>query len=142
MKRCARLEWERHKSSRTKKKCFHQAKSHCQSLLREVENTWWKEKAQEIQNYANNRDLKNFYNATKQLYGPTPASAGALLADDNTTVLTDPLEILERWKQDFETLLNRTTTPAVDYLANKPQHKIQHWMSLPPTYNAFQEALR
>ena len=60
MKRRARLEWERHKSSRTKKKCFHQAKSHCQSLLREVENTWWKEKAQEIQNYADKRDLKNF----------------------------------------------------------------------------------
>ena len=52
------------------------------------------------------------------------------------------MEILERWKQHFDTLLNRTTTPAVDYLENIPQHQIQHWMSLPPTYNEFQEAPR
>ena len=48
-------------------------KRQCQTKLREIQNNWWQQKASRLQWCADNRDLKNFYAGTKQLYGPAPS---------------------------------------------------------------------
>ena len=49
-------------------------------------------------------------------------STGTLLAADSTTILTDPLDILERLREHFSTLLNQESTAAEDFLRNVPSH--------------------
>ena len=47
-----------------------------------MQDSWLKQKAEEIQNYADKNDMKSFYDATKTVYGPQPASSSPLLSAD------------------------------------------------------------
>ena len=109
-------------------------------MLREIQNKWWQQKASELQRYADTRDLRNFYAGTKQLNGPVRTSTGTLLAADSTAILTDPLDILERWREHFSTLLNQESTAAEDFLRNVLSHPPQPWMSQPPSLVEFEKA--
>ncbi|XP_035699634.1 uncharacterized protein LOC118432212 [Branchiostoma floridae] len=57
------------------------------------------------------------------------------------TALTDDQAILNRWREHFQTLLNRPSSAAEDLLRKVPQHDVRQWMSLPPSYAEFQKAL-
>ena len=45
-----------------------------QRRLRQMQDSWLNQKAEEIQNYADKNDMKRFYDAIKTVYGPQPAS--------------------------------------------------------------------
>jgi len=140
-KRSARLDYEAHKNSGAKKKSARDAKAACQTLIREKQNCWWIRKAEEIQSYADTMDLKNFHSATKKLYGPIPSCTGALLSSDNETVLTNPTDILNRWKEHFSELLNRDSNAEEECLQRLPQLPEQLWMALPPRFHEMKSAL-
>ncbi|KAI8493246.1 hypothetical protein Bbelb_292500 [Branchiostoma belcheri] len=107
-----------------------------------MRNLWWQEKAKEIQSYADNRDLRRFYAATKEIFGPRRGCTNTLQAADGTTTLTEDQAILQRWQEHFQTLLNRPSTASDDLLCKVPQHPVRHWMSVPPSYAEFQKALK
>ncbi|KAI8496700.1 hypothetical protein Bbelb_253550 [Branchiostoma belcheri] len=138
-KRSARLAWE-NRPTRAGLRRFRKAKQECQRRLREMRNLWWQEK--EIQSYADNRDLRRFYAATKEIFGPRRGCTNTLQAADGTTTLTEDQAILQRWQEHFQTLLNRPSTASDDLLCKVPQYPVRHWMSVPPSYAEFQKALK
>lgn len=140
-KRMARLAHEQDTRCQRKKACYHDLKKLCQTKLREIQNQWWTQKAVELQQYADSRDLRNFYAGTKELYGPVRSSVGSLLSADSSTILTDPTDILERWRDHFYQLLNRPSTAADDFLKNVQQHPVQLWMNESPTLLELEKAM-
>ena len=139
-KKSARLSLE-NRYTRASSIRFQEAKQECQRKIREIQNLWWQKKAREIQSYADGRDLRRFYAATKEIFGPRRVNSNALKTADEKTTLTEGQDILKRWKEHFEELLNRTSTAADDLLNNVPQLPIRHWMSIPPTFSEFLKAM-
>ncbi|KAK3885996.1 hypothetical protein Pcinc_009823 [Petrolisthes cinctipes] len=119
-----------------------QAVADCQRGIREVQNTWWQRKAAEIQNYADQRDLRRFYAATKEVFSPTRSSVGGLKDVDGATTMTDSEGILSRWKSHFENLLNYQANTPNDLIRMTPQYPVRHWMSLPPSIQDFDKAIK
>jgi len=56
--------------SPTLKATFNAARTATQRALRSMEDTWWVQKAQEIQNLADCNNIQGFYDAIKALHGP------------------------------------------------------------------------
>ncbi|XP_076029805.1 uncharacterized protein LOC143018332 [Oratosquilla oratoria] len=112
-KRKARLALDQDPNSQSKKAKYAQAKSQCQARLREIQNEWWQQMAQDLQGYADSRDLKSFFVGTKKIFGPKHTAAGTLLAIDNT-ILSEDNEIQTRWIECFNTLLNRNSSAQQD----------------------------
>ncbi|KAK3887542.1 hypothetical protein Pcinc_005572 [Petrolisthes cinctipes] len=108
------------------KRTHKQAVADCQRGIREVKNTWWQRKAAEIQSYADQRDLRRFYVATKEVFGPTRSSVGGLKDVDGATTITDSEGILSRWKSHFENLLNDQANTTNDLICMTPQYPVRH----------------
>ena len=140
-KRKARLDMESH-ATRGNMLKFRKASRTCQKVLREIQNAWWRKKAEEIQAYSDQRDMRRFYAAMKEIYGPTRSSINHVKDIDGTTVLSEPDRILERWKNHFETLFNNHSTTPADLLRNSTQAPTQHWMSEPPTPDELTKAMK
>ncbi|KAK3860523.1 hypothetical protein Pcinc_033430 [Petrolisthes cinctipes] len=124
------------------KRTHKQAVADCQRGIREVQNTWWQRKAADTQNYADQRDLRRFYAATKEVFGPTRSSVGGLKDVDGATTITDSEGILSRWKSHFENLLNDQANTPNDLIRMTPQYPVRHWMSLPPSIQDFDKAIK
>ncbi|XP_076059549.1 uncharacterized protein LOC143036186 [Oratosquilla oratoria] len=140
-KRRARIALDQDSNSQPKKAKYAQAKSQCQARLREIQNEWWQQMVQDLQGYADSSDLKSFFVGTKKIFGPKHTAAGTLLAADKS-ILTEDHEIQNRWIEHFNTLLNRNSAAQQDFLRNVPQHPPQLWMSLPPTLQELDVALK
>ncbi|XP_047111837.1 uncharacterized protein LOC124788611 [Schistocerca piceifrons] len=141
-KRDAYLSLAQDPSCAEKKAHFQELKQKCQSKIRVIKNKWWQQKATELQNLSDARNLRGFYAGIKELYGPIRSSSGTLKAADNSTILTESQDILNRWKEHFSSLLNRPSTAARDFLKNVPQHPPKPWMADPPTFQEFCKALK
>ena len=96
--------------STVKKDVLRNIRSTIQLKLRQMQDSWLSSKADEIQCFADRNDMKNFYSALKEIYGPTSSGSSPLLSADGTTLLTDKDKILERWAEHFNTVLNRPSS--------------------------------
>ena len=54
-----------------------------------MQDSWLSKKAEEIQSFADRKDLKKFHDALKTIYGPKSSGATPLLSADGSTLLTD-----------------------------------------------------
>lgn len=140
-KRQARLALENQPTA-ANKRAHKVAVADCQRGIREAQNTWWQRKAAELQSFADQRDLRSFYAATKEIFGPTRSSVGGLKDADGATTITDSEGILARWRSHFENLLNDHADTPDDLLRMTPQHPVRHWMALPPSIQDFNKALK
>ncbi|XP_076066157.1 uncharacterized protein LOC143039796 [Oratosquilla oratoria] len=88
------------------------------------------------------RDLRSFYAATKEIFGPTRSSVGGLKDVDEATIITDSEGILLRCRTHFENLLNDQANTPSDLLRITPQDPVHHWMSLLDSIQDFNRALK
>ena len=112
-----------------------------QNETRKLKDQWLSRKAQEIQQLADRNDSKNFYDAIKELYGPSARGGAPLLSQDGRKLLTNQAEILGRWQQHFNELLNRPShvdQRSIDQLPQKPV--IQH-LANEPTEQEIRKAI-
>ena len=112
-----------------------------QQKLRQMQDDWLSNKADEIQGYADKRDYKNFYNALKEVYGPTPSGSNPLLSADGNTLITDKEKILKRWAEHFESVLNRPSTINEEAINRLPQVPTNKALDDPPTLLETQKAI-
>ena len=82
--------------SAAKKAAFCNVKRSLQLELRQMQDKWLSEKADEIQCYADRNDLKNFYSALKTVYGATLSVSSPLFSADGNILITDKEKVLER----------------------------------------------
>ena len=93
-------------NTRSKRKTYRKAQSSLQRYTREMKSRWWEEKARELQEAADRRDMKAFYTGLRETYGPKPRGLVQLRDLDGTTVLQEKDKILERFSHHFDQLLN------------------------------------
>ena len=75
-----------------------------------MQDSWLSSKADEIQSFANRKDMKKFFDALKTVYGPHSSGTIPLLSADGTSLLTDKEAILKRWAEHFDSVLNRPSS--------------------------------
>ena len=67
-----------------------------QTRLRDMQDSWLSKKADEMQSFADRKDMKKFFDALKSIYGPQCSGTTPLLSADGTSLLTDKEAILKR----------------------------------------------
>ena len=95
------------RSTRSTTTAYKEACRKLQMYTRKQKNTWWEEKAEDLQRSADRNDMKSFYTGLKEVWGPQTRSTVHLKSLDASTTLSDNKRVLERWSQHFETLLNQ-----------------------------------
>nr|VZI28489.1 unnamed protein product [Spirometra erinaceieuropaei] len=81
-----------------------------QQRLREAQDAWTARKAKDIQGYAERKEWKNVFVATKVLYDPSIKATAPFLSADGSTLLTEKTQILQQWIMQFRGVLNRLST--------------------------------
>ena len=138
-KRKAYIEWQ---NDDTKKDQFKALQSRVQRELRNMEDKWWDQKAEVVQQHADSNNSKAFFSSLKTIYGPSKPSSTPLLAADGTTLLKDKGSILDRWKEHFSNLLNRPSTVDDATLDSIPQRPTLDALDLPPTMDEIKTAIK
>ena len=92
-----------------------------QTRLRDMQDSWLRQKADEIQSFADRKDMKKFFDALKTVYGPQISGTTPLLSADETSLLTDKEVILKRWADHFDGVLNRPPSINDEAIIRLPQ---------------------
>ena len=98
-----------------------------------MQNAWCSKKAKEIQHYADTNNTKRFYDALKTIYGIQTTGSSPLLSADGSTLLTDKAEILRRWVEHFDSVLNFPSHINEDVIPQLSQVKMNMSLDDPPT---------
>ena len=66
-----------------------------------MQDSWLSKKADEIQSFADRKDMKKFFDALKTIYGPQSSGTTPLLSADGTSLLTDKKAIFHiMWRKE------------------------------------------
>lgn len=134
--------WQNDINCKSKRAAHAKAKAAVQYRVREMKNQWWMKKALEIQQLADSRDTRGFFDAIRAVYGPSYRGLNPLSTKDGLTLLKDDESIKNRWKEHYEDLLNRDTTAEMETLDQLPQQPIMVNMGAPPSLREVQDAIR
>ena len=129
-------------SCTAKKAAFTNMHSKVQSKLRSRQDSWLSAKAEEIQGNADRQDTKRFYDALKAVYRPQPSGSSPLLSADGSTLLTDKKQILERWADHFNSVLNCPAAINDKAIARLPQLAINQELDAPPSNEEVSKAIK
>ena len=90
-----------------------------QTRLKDMQASWLSSKADEIQSFADRKDM--FFDALKTVYGPQSSGTTHILNADGTSLLTDKEAILKRWAELFESVLDRPSSINDNAINRLPQ---------------------
>ena len=128
-------------SSVSKKAAYSNICKTVQTKLRDMQDSWLRKKTEEIQSFADRKDMKKFHDALKTIYGPKSSGATLLSADGNT-LLTDKEAILERWAEHFNSVLNRPSSINQDAIDRLPQIECNVLLDEFPTVTETRKAVQ
>ena len=94
-------------SSVSKKAAYNNICKTVQSRLGDMQDSWLRKKAEEIQSFADRKDTKKVHGALQTVFGPRSSGTIPLLSADGSTLLTDEDTILKWWVEHFDSVLNR-----------------------------------
>ena len=92
-----------------------------QTRLRDMQDSWLSKKANEIQSFADRKDMKKFFDALKTIYDPQSSGTTPLLSADGTHLLTDKEAILKRRAEHFDGVLNLPSSINDEAINRLPQ---------------------
>lgn len=130
-----------HKTEEKRRK-HRECKAEVQRKTRELKNTWWVRKSQEMQCLINRNDMSGFFAATRAIYGPGSRGVAPLKTKDGSRTLKSNTEILARWREHFDDLLNRNPIVDEDCLTEIPQRPIAASLSSVPTLTEVERAIK
>ena len=96
-------------------------KQSAQARLRAMKEQWWSDRATELQEAADRKNAKLFYDGLKAIYGPQANGSSSILSAGAETRLTEPSGILERWAQHFSDVLNRSRSQTGHPQSHRPR---------------------
>ena len=109
------------------------AKAQVQEATREMKNNWWIDKSNELQSFFDRNDMRDFFSGMKTVFGPRSRGLAPLRSRDGTRLLKSNNEILSRWKEHFEELLNRDPVINEDVLERLPHLPLDMTLEVVPT---------
>ena len=124
--------WIEDKNSSDKKKAYTTCKSQVQKALRAMKEAWWSAQANFLQNAFDMKDSKAFYEGMKRVFGPQENGVSPI-SSANGDLLTDKDNILKRWKEHFDTVLNKSSCTDMSVLDSIPQRPEIPELSFVPT---------
>ena len=107
-----------------------------------MQDSWLSKKAEEIQSFADRKDMKKFHDALKTIYGPKSSGATPLLSADGSTLLTDKDAILKRWAEHFNSVLNRPSSVNDNAINRLPQIECNVLLDEFPTVTETRKAIQ
>ena len=116
-------------------------KTELQRIVRHKKNEYWRSKAEEIQSMADQNNSRAFFQATKEIYGPTVLGQVPLKSKDGSRLLKTKAEISDRWQEHFSELLNQDTTYDREILQVLPQHQVDDSMNRIPSLEEVKNAI-
>ncbi len=128
-------------NSVSKKAAFTNIRRIVQAKLRDMQDSWLSRKADEIQTHADKHDTKRFYDALKDVYGPQSSGTSPIFNSDGKTLLTDHSDILNRWAEHFESVLNRPSEINEEAIARLPQVDMNNDMDNIPLISEVEKAI-
>ena len=75
-----------------------------------MQDSYLRKKADEIQSFADRKDIKKFFHALKTVYGPQSPGTTPFLNADGTSLLTEKEAILKILAEHFDGVLNRPSS--------------------------------
>ena len=106
-----------------------------------MKEAWWSAKTAELQEAADRKDSKAFFDGLKKVYDPQERGVMPILASDGRTLLTDKSDILKRLKQHFNSVLNSTSVIEDVVLSPIFQHSEMPELSLEPTQQEVMDSI-
>jgi exonuclease III len=125
-----------------KKDAYDGKRNEVQRKLRTMQDTWLSNKADEIQGYADAHDVKRFYDSLKCVYGPSTSGSSPMFNADGSTLITDKNELLERWAEHFDGVLNRPSSINDEAIERLPQVDTNEALAIPPTDEEVEKAVK
>ena len=129
-------------SSDSKKDAYTSKRGEVQRKLRIMQDTWLSNKADEIQGYADRHDMRRFYDSLKCVYGPPTSGSSPMLSADGSTLITDKNDILERWAEHFDCVLNRPSSINDEAIQRLPQVPVNPDLDIPLTEDEVAKAIK
>ena len=106
-----------------------------------MQNSWLSKKADEIQSFADRKDMMKFFDALKTIYGPQSSETTPLLSANETSLLTDKEAILKRWAVHFDGVLNRPSFINDEAINRLPQVECNPLLDELPTVSETAKAI-
>ena len=106
-----------------------------QKHTRALKSDWWERKAVELQRAADSINVKGFYNALKEVWGPVQ-----LKSTDEMETFSDSKGVVARWSEHFQKLLNVPGDIDHEALDNIPQRIIKTSLDEIPTMDEMARA--
>ena len=141
-KHCLHKAYQDDTSSVSKKAAYNNICKTVQNRLRDMQDSWLGKKAEEIQFFADRKDMKKFHDALKTIYGPKSSGATPLLSADGSTLLTDKDAILKRWAEHFNSVLNRPSSVNDNAINRLPQIECNVLLDEFPTVTETRKAIQ
>ena len=107
-----------------------------------MQDSWLSSKADEIQSFADRKDMKKFFDARKTVYGPQSSGTTNLLSADGTSLLTDKDAILKRQAEHSDSVLNRPSSINDDAINRLPQVECNLLLDAFPTATETVKAIK
>ncbi len=92
--------------------------------------------------YADSHDAKRFYDTLKTGYGPQSSGSSPLLTEEGTHLLTEKKQILERWADHFNQVLNRPAEINDKAITSLPQVETNRNLDNLPTEDEVRKAVK
>ena len=113
-----------------------------QMRLRDMQDSWLRKKADEIQSFVDRKDMKKFFDALKTVYGSQSSGTTPVLSADGTSLLTDEEAILKRWAEHFDGVLNRPSSINDEAINRLPQVECNLLLDELPTISETVKAIK
>ena len=124
-----------------KHKVYLRNTSSVQTRLRDMQDSWLRKKADEIQSFADRKDLKKFFDVLKTVYGPQSSGTTPLISADETSLPTDKEAILKRLAEHFDGVLNRPSSINDEAINRPPQVECNPLLDELPTVSETVKAI-
>ncbi|BHF80460.1 hypothetical protein SprV_0702358800 [Sparganum proliferum] len=92
-----------------------------QQRLREMPDAWTARKAEAIKGYADRNEWKDFFSAIKAVYGPPTKPSAPPVSTNGSNLVADKTQILQRWAEQFRSILNGPPSISDAIIARLPQ---------------------
>ena len=107
-----------------------------------MQDSWFSNKAKEIEAYAASNNSKQLYASLQAVYGrQSSAGSSPLLDAEGTNLLTDKEQILNRWSEHFDGVLNRPSSVNDEALDRLPQADINEALAKLPELAEIEKAI-
>lgn len=130
------------KHDAAKKGEYLQAKRSAQRRLRMMKNNWWEAKAAELQEAADQNNARALHQGLKAVYGPRVSGGNPVLTADGSSLLTDKGEIMNRWMEHFNQLLNKTSNISNEALDATPNLPLLEGLEVEPCLDEVGKAIK